>query len=126
MNKSINTIMRRGVLMKIQDFTNMEKFEQIMSNWATATGLAIVAVGMDGKYISKCYNFTDFCIKLTRGSAEGRRRCEQCDRDGVGVYHCHAGLIDFGIDLVVNGEKVGSVIGEIGRASCRERVYVLV
>lgn len=111
MNKSINTIMRRGVLMKIQDFTNMEKFEQIMSNWATATGLAIVAVGMDGKYISKCYNFTDFCIKLTRGSAEGRRRCEQCDRDGVGVYHCHAGLIDFGIDLVVNGEKVGSVIG---------------
>lgn len=97
--------------MKIQDFTNMEKFEQIMSNWAAATGLATVAVGADGQYISKCYNFTDFCIKLTRGSTEGKHRCEQCDRDGVGVYHCHAGLIDFGIDLVVNGEKVGSVIG---------------
>lgn len=96
---------------KIQDFTNMQKFEEIMSNWATATGLATVAVGLDGKYISECYNFTDFCIKMTRGSAEGRRRCEQCDREGTGVYHCHAGLIDFGIDLVVNGEKVGSVIG---------------
>ncbi len=97
--------------MKIQDFTDMVKFEEIMSNWAKATGLATVAVGADGKYISECYNFTDFCIKLTRGSDEGRRRCEQCDREGKGVYHCHAGLIDFGIDLVVEGEKVGSVIG---------------
>lgn len=97
--------------MRIQDFTDMEKFEEIMSNWAKATGLATVAVGADGKYISDCYNFTDFCIKLTRGSEEGKRRCEQCDREGKGVYRCHAGLIDFGIDLVVNGEKVGSVIG---------------
>lgn len=97
--------------MKIQDFTDMKKFETIMSNWAKATGLATVAVGADGKYISACYNFTDFCIKLTRGSNEGRKRCEQCDREGKGVYHCHAGLIDFGIDLVVNGEKLGSVIG---------------
>lgn len=97
--------------MRIQDFTNMKNFEEIMSNWAKATGLATVAVGADGKYISQCYNFTDFCIKLTRGSAEGKRRCEQCDREGKGVYHCHAGLIDFSIDLVVNGEKVGAVIG---------------
>lgn len=52
--------------MKIQDFADMEKFESIMSDWAVATGLATVAVGADGKYISECYNFTDFCIKLTR------------------------------------------------------------
>lgn len=97
--------------MKIQDFTDMKRFEEIMSNWAKATGLATVAVGADGNYISECYNFTDFCIKLTRGSAEGKMRCEKCDREGKGVYRCHAGLIDFGIDLVVNGEKVGSVIG---------------
>lgn len=97
--------------MKIQDFTDMSKFEEIMSDWAKATGLATVAVGMDGKYISECYNFTEFCIDLTRGSAEGKRRCEQCDREGNGVYQCHAGLVDFGIDLTINGEKVGSVIG---------------
>ena len=46
--------------MKIEDFANMEQFEAIMSNWAKATGLATVAVGADGKYISDCYNFTDF------------------------------------------------------------------
>lgn len=97
--------------MEIREFADMDKFEDIMNNWAKATGLATVAVGADGKYISGCYNFTDFCIKLTRGSKEGCRRCEKCDREGKGVYHCHAGLIDFGIDLVVEGQKVGSVIG---------------
>lgn len=97
--------------MKIQDFTDMKKFEKIMSNWAKATGLATVAVGSDGKYISECYNFTDFCIKLTRGCPEGKRRCEKCDQEGKGVYNCHAGLIDFSIDLIVNGEKLGAVIG---------------
>lgn len=97
--------------MKIQDFTDMEEFESIMSNWAKATGLATVAVGADGKYISECYNFTDFCIKYTRGTKEGMARCEKCDREGHGVYNCHAGLIDFGIDLVVDGQKLGAVIG---------------
>lgn len=97
--------------MKIQDFADMTKFEEIMTNWAKATGLATVAVGADGKYISDCYNFTDFCIKYTRGCAEGKRRCEKCDAEGTGVYYCHAGLIDFSIDLVVNGEKLGAIIG---------------
>lgn len=97
--------------MEIREFTDMERFEHIMANWAAATGLATVAVGADGTYISECYNFTDFCIKLTRGSREGCARCEKCDREGQGVYHCHAGLIDFGIPLVVEGQKVGSVIG---------------
>ena len=98
--------------MRIQDFCDMKKFEEIMSNWAKSTGLATVAVGDDGKYISECYNFTDFCIKLTRGSNEGRRRCEKCDREGKGVYPCHAGLIDFGIPITLDdGTVLGSVIG---------------
>ncbi len=98
--------------MKIQDFCDMNKFEEIMKNWALSTGLATVAVGADGEYISDCYNFTDFCIKLTRGSAEGCRRCEKCDQEGTGVYHCHAGLVDFGIPITLeDGTVLGSVIG---------------
>ena len=98
--------------MKIQDFCDMKKFENIMSNWAKSTGLATVAVGADGEYISGCYNFTDFCIKYTRGSAEVCRRCEKNDREGKGVYVCHAGLMDFGIPITFNdGTVLGSVIG---------------
>ena len=98
--------------MKIQDFCDMNKFEQIMKNWANSTGLATVAVDADGKYISDCYNFTEFCIDLTRGSAEGKKRCEQCDREGHGVYPCHAGLVDFGIPITLeDGTVLGSIIG---------------
>lgn len=98
--------------MRIQDFCDMEKFEQIMNNWAISTGLATVAVGADGKYISECYNFTDFCIKLTRGSKIGCERCERCDQEGEGVYNCHAGLVDFGIPITLkDGTVLGSVIG---------------
>lgn len=98
-------------MINIKDFCDMEQFEQIMSNWAKATGLATVAVGADSRYISECYNFTEFCIDLTRKSPEGCRRCEKCDREGKGVYFCHAGLIDFGSELKIGDEVVGSVIG---------------
>ncbi len=98
--------------MKLQDFCDMQKFEEIMRNWAQSTGLATVAVGSDGEYISECYNFTDFCIKLTRGSEEGCKRCEKNDREGKGVYSCHAGLVDFGIPITLDdGTVLGSVIG---------------
>lgn len=99
-------------MLKIEEFCDMEKFESIMNNWARSTGLATVAVGADGNYISECYNFTDFCIKLTRGSEEGCRRCEKCDREGKGVYACHAGLVDFGIPITLDdGTVLGSIIG---------------
>lgn len=83
-----------------------------MANWAKCTGLAAVAVGEDGKYISECYNFTDFCIKYTRGSAEGCKRCEKNDKEGKGVYNCHAGLIDFSIPITLDdGTVLGNVVG---------------
>ena len=99
-------------MLRIQDFCDMKRFEEIMYNWAKSTGLATVAVGDDGQYISECYNFTDFCIKLMRGGDEGCRRCEKCDREGKGVYSCHAGLVDFGIPITLeDGTVLGSVIG---------------
>lgn len=98
--------------MKIQDFCDMKKFEEIMKNWAVATGLATVAVDADGKYISDCYNFTDFCMKYTRGSEEGCKRCERNDATGSGTYICHAGLMDFSIPITLDdGTVLGSVIG---------------
>lgn len=96
--------------MKIQDFADMQEFERIISNWATATGLAAVAMDNEGKYISRQYNFTDFC-KTMRANPKGCVRCEACDKEGAGVYQCHAGLTDFAVELTVNGEKAGSVLG---------------
>jgi signal transduction histidine kinase/CheY-like chemotaxis protein len=98
--------------LNIADFCDMKQFEQLMKDWAESTGLATVAVGKDGEYISGCYNFTDFCYNLTRKSPEGLRRCKECDRNGSGTYICHAGLVDFAAPITLeDGTLLGSIVG---------------
>lgn len=97
--------------MKIQDFFDLEKLETIMREWSLATGMATIATDTEGNYITGEVGFTDFCIKYTRGSDEGLRRCVKCDTECTGTYFCHAGLMDFGVDIVVQDEVVGKIIG---------------
>lgn len=95
--------------MKIEDFTDMEQLEGILSDWARATGLAVAAIDGDGHDISERYNFTDFCIKLTK---DGGKEFEKNDAEGQGVYHSQTGLTDFRIPLQLSdGTALGSVIG---------------
>lgn len=97
--------------MKLTDFMDMAHLQKIQDAFSDATGLAAIAVDAEGNYITKGSNFTDFCMKHTRGCSEGARRCQQCDATGQGTYECHAGLMDFSIDIVLNGEKLGKMIG---------------
>lgn len=97
--------------MELKDFMDLSKLQQIQDNFSNATGLAAIAVGKNGEYLTEGSNFTDFCMKYTRGSAEGNRRCVKCDNECSGTYFCHAGLMDFSVDIVVNGEKIGAIIG---------------
>lgn len=97
--------------MKISDFMDLTTLQRIQDQFSDATGLAAIAVDAEGNYITKASNFTDFCIKYTRGSKEGLKRCVKCDTECSGTYFCHAGLMDFSVPIVVNGEKLGAVIG---------------
>lgn len=97
---------------RLTDFCDMEKFDQMMKDWAVCTGLATVAVDNQGEYISGYYNFTDFCEHLTRKSEEGLRRCIACDKKGKGIYLCHAGLVDFATPITLeDGTYLGSIVG---------------
>lgn len=97
--------------MDIREFLDVKQVEELLQNWSDATGLATIGVDANGEYFTKDVNFTDFCIKHTRGSEEGLRRCQKCDAECSGTYYCHAGLMDFSRDIIVNGEKVGAIIG---------------
>lgn len=109
-NQSIN-------LKEIIDVKLLQKVQDIFSN---ATGMASITADADGNYITKQSNFTEFCIKYTRGSKEGLKRCCECDLKGgeqsqksrkESCYFCHAGLMDFAAPIVIDGVLVGSVIG---------------
>ena len=97
--------------MHLRDFFNLDLLENIMKDWSKATGLATIAVDNQGQYISSEIGFTDFCMKYTRGSAEGARRCVKCDNECTGTYFCHAGLMDFSVDIMVGDTYLGKIIG---------------
>lgn len=98
--------------MELKDFMDMNKLQEIQDAFSNATGLAAIAVDTHGEYLTEGSNFTDFCMKYTRGSsAEGLRRCVKCDNECSGVYFCHAGLMDFSIDIMLGDTKVGAIIG---------------
>lgn len=64
--------------MELKEFMDISKLQKIQDNFSDATGLAAIAVGNDGQYLTEGSNFTDFCMKYTRGSKEGNRRCVKC------------------------------------------------
>ncbi len=97
--------------MELKDFVDFKLLQEIQNQFSDATGLAAIAVDSKGNYITEGSNFTDFCMRYTRNSKEGLRRCEKCDNECTGTYHCHAGLMDFSCDIIVNGEKLGKMIG---------------
>lgn len=97
--------------MNIRDFMDLNKLQQIQDSFSNATGLAAIAVDDKGEYITEGSNFTEFCMKYTRGSELGGKRCKKCDTDNTGTYFCHSGLMDFSIDIMIGDKKVGSVIG---------------
>ena len=89
--------------MEILDFISKEKLQRLQDLFSTATGVAACIVDTEGNHITEDSNFLDFCIKYTRGSEIGLKRCQKCDLEGVGTYFCHAGLMDFAADIVVGG-----------------------
>lgn len=97
--------------MDIRNFMDLKMLQYIQDLFSDATGLAAIAVDAKGNYITKGSNFTDFCMKYTRQSTEGAKRCAKCDNECKGTYFCHAGLMDFASDIIVEGEKVGAIIG---------------
>lgn len=97
--------------MNIRDFTDLKKLQEMQDSLSNLTGLAAIVVDNKGEKVTKGSNYTDFCSKYTRNSEEGNRRCKKCINENSGVYYCHAGLMEFNIDIILNNEKIGSVIG---------------
>ncbi|MBR1737444.1 MAG: PocR ligand-binding domain-containing protein [Firmicutes bacterium] len=105
--------------LKLTDLFDVRFLQELQDKFSDATGMAALIVDMEHD-VTRGSNFTDFCMKYTRGCTEGARRCNECDLNGgktaketgaPAAYFCHAGLMDFAVPIMVNGEQVGSMIG---------------
>lgn len=104
----------------LQDIIDMDFLQKFQDNFAEALGVASIAVDMEGNPVTKPSNFTRFCMEYTRGSKNGLARCMECDRKGgeesartgkPAIYDCHAGLVDFGAPIMLEGRQIGSILG---------------
>ena len=106
--------------MHLSELLDMESMSVIQDGFSRMTGMASVLTDENGTPITKVSNFSRFCFKLTRSTATGRTRCENCDRMGAKqtmrsgkaeVYTCHAGLCDFAAPIIVDGRFMGAFVG---------------
>lgn len=105
--------------LKLTDLIDIELLQELQDTFAKTMGVASIAVDDKGP-ITKPSNFTDFCIKYTRGTKEGYKRCNKCDIDWGKIaaesgkpviYDCHSGLRDFAVPVVVEGKHIASILG---------------
>lgn len=117
---------------KLEDIVDVEFLQRFQDNFAESVGVASITVDMSGNPVTKPSNFTNFCMKYTRGSNIGNKRCMECDRKGgeesaktgkPAIYECHAGLVDFGAPIMLEGKQIGSILGGQVLTSTPDEAY---
>lgn len=109
-----------GPDLAIHELVDTGLLQGVLDVFVRATGLASVVTDLNGVPVTSLANFSDFCMKHTRGTDEGSKRCQLNDAQGgaqaartgkPSVYHCHAGLVDFAIPLMARGRQIGTWLG---------------
>ncbi len=104
--------------MKITDVYNIEVLQKIQDAFSEATGFAAVTVDEKGKPVTETSNFTPYCNAI-RSDKTRMARClcsdmigaqQAIDKESPMIYRCHAGLIDMGVPIIVNGQYVGGIL----------------
>lgn len=111
----------------LTDLISVEMLQNIQDAFSDMTGMAALTTDKNGVPVTKGSNFTEFCMKYTRSTELGAKRCFECDKRGAEIaletgnscaYECHAGLVDFAAPIMANGEMFGSFIG--GQVLCEK------
>lgn len=104
--------------LRLQNILERAEFQKIQDSLAVATGLSFITVDFTGTPITSHSSCTEFCKIMREGKYSGS--CERCDsRGGLEaarsqmpyVYLCHAGLVDFAIPILIDGDYLGAVLG---------------
>ena len=103
----------------IADYVDIDRLQTIQDVCSKALGVALVIADYRGIPVTKMSGFTRHC-NLCRDNKELCVMCERCDAFGgiraatsgePCIYRCHAGLTDFAVPLVVDGNYLGAVLG---------------
>ena len=71
--------------LKMTDLIDVESLQKIQDAFSDMSGIASMITDASGTIQTKPSGFTDFCKIYARNTEEGRKRCELCDKLGVGL-----------------------------------------
>ncbi|MDR1509447.1 MAG: PocR ligand-binding domain-containing protein [Synergistaceae bacterium] len=104
---------------KLEEIIDLESLQKLQDSFAEATGFAAITVDYQGNPLLRYSSFSPFCEKM-RKNPDFYKKCVRSDayasleavRNGTTCIHrCHAGLIDFAIPIMADGEYVASMMG---------------
>lgn len=105
--------------LRLLDLIDLDFLQRFQDAFAKTANVASIMVDDEGS-ITKPSNFTDFCIKYTRGTTLGLKKCIDCDihwgkiaakKQEPVIYKCHTGLTDFAVPIVIAGKHIASILG---------------
>ena len=106
--------------MHLTDLFDMETLQRMQDSVSSALGVSTGISDENGVALTKHISNCEFCHKYTKGSEEGFKRCQQCDKQGAAsamenggimLYTCHAGLSDYAVPIIVEGQFLGCIFG---------------
>ncbi len=104
----------------LTDLIDIETLQELQDAFSDFTGMAAITTDKNGVPVTNYSNFSEFCLKYTRQSELGNKRCIECNKTAAEEvlfkgspcnYYCHAGLIYYAAPIMANGKIVGSFIG---------------
>lgn len=106
--------------LKLTDIFHLELLQQLQDTFYDMTHLSMGISDSDGMPVTRHQACHEFCLKYTKGSELGAKRCLECDIKGAHlaqdkgepvIYKCHTGLMDFAAPIIVDGKMLGSFLG---------------
>lgn len=112
----------------LTDLIDVELLQKIQDEFSKYTGMAALTTDADGNPLTEGSAFADFCMKYTRQSELGYKRCVASDKNAAVmalesgepvVYVCHAGLADFASPIMLGDRLLGCFLGGQVRISSK-------
>lgn len=105
---------------RLTDLFDLETLQRIQDTFSSALGISTGISDENGIALTRHSSNCEFCDKYTKGSKEGLKRCQLCDKrgaeqamesGGMKLYTCHAGLRDYAVPIVIEEKCIGSIFG---------------
>ena len=120
----------------LTDLIDVDILQKIQDEFSKYTGIAALTTDANGNPLTKGSASTDYCMKYTRCTELGYKRCVESDKNAAlmalekgepVVYVCHAGLADFASPIMLGNKLLGCFLGgqvrmssEIDEAALKE------